>query len=141
MDEAPRFDIIDHTADTGVRVRGRDKRELLVNGATAMMSLMVDLSTVTPVLSETIKLEAPDFPELLVAWLNEIIFLVDARGELFSSFTIESLTDTSLEARAEGEKIDLDKHELRTQIKACTYHGLLVGKEETGLFAQVIFDV
>jgi SHS2 domain-containing protein len=60
---------------------------------------------------------------------------------LFSRFEITVITDTELKAKAFGEKINLKKHELKTQVKATTYHMLKIEQNELGWTAQVIFDV
>jgi SHS2 domain-containing protein len=44
-------------------------------------------------------------------------------------------------AIAHGEKIDPGRHEIKTEIKAVTYHGLYLRQTERGWEAQVIFDV
>lgn len=141
MEEPGPFEIMAHTADVGLRVRGDGRDKLFTNAAAGMMSIITDVSTVTPAIVKNIEIEAEDFSALLVAWLNEIIFLIEAHGMLFSRFGIESLTDTELVGWAEGEPLDPAKHDVGAEIKACTYHELKTGKDKSGWFAQVIFDV
>lgn len=141
MNKPGPFEIMAHTADVGLRVRGGDRKKLFTNAAAGMMSIITDSKTVAPAAVKGIEIEAEDFSALLVAWLNEIIFLIEAHGMLFSRFRIDSLTDTELVGRVEGEPLDQAKHQIKTEIKACTYHELKTGKDKSGWFAQVIFDV
>ena len=45
-----------------------------------------------------IQVTAPDREALLVNWLNELIYLFEAKEILFSRFDIASITDTELKA-------------------------------------------
>ena len=91
--------------------------------------------------ARAIRVTAPDREALLVNWLNELIYLFEAKGILFHRFEITDITDTELKATAYGEKINLAKHELKTQVKAATYHQLKIERNEAGWKALVIFDV
>ena len=141
MAPKPKFELLPHTADIGIRARGKDLPELFANAALGMMSIMADPAKVATTTTEQVSVEADDLPALLVEWLNELIFLIEAHEMVFSRFEIVSIDGTKLAAKAMGEPIDADKHELRTQVKACTYHDLKVGKEDSGWVAQVIFDI
>ena len=137
----PGFEIVEHTADIGIRVRGRNPKELFINAALGMCAIMTDPARVSPDRVEPIEVEAESLPELLVAWLNEIIYMIEAKEMLFSHYEIASLTPTRLAGTIAGETFDPDKHDLKIQIKACTYHELKVGKENSNWFGQVIFDI
>ena len=91
--------------------------------------------------NRNIQVTAPDREALLVNWLNELIYLFEAKGLLFNRFDITLLTDIRLKAIGYGEKINLNKHELKTQVKAATYHMLIIEQNKDGWKAQVIFDV
>ena len=77
---------------------------------------------------------------LLVAWLNELIYLFDTENIIFKRFDITQLNSTRLKARSYGEKVDSAKHKLKTGVKAATYHMLKVDKTN-GCQVQVLFDI
>jgi len=135
------FEIIEHTADTGIRAFGSDLKQVFVNAAEGMFSIMVDPSSVDEHQEEKITVEADGLDELLVEWLNELLYLSEVNRMLFKRFIVDKMTETSLEARAFGEPIDDSKHELRSDIKAVTYHMLKVEQKNGIWTAQVIFDV
>lgn len=137
----PAFEILEHTADTGIRVQGKNLKELFTNAALGMMSIMVDPGAIGPKNTFPISVEGASPPDLMVAWLSEIIYLVDVKEMLFCRFDIKSIAAGKLEGTIAGESIDSAGQNLRTQIKACTYHNLKVGKENSDWFAQIIFDV
>ena len=136
----PRFEIIDHTADIGIAAYGSDLAEAFANLAYGMFSLMADLDQVREELSRDIDVQAADQEALLVAWLNELLFLSDVDRAIFCRFEISSLGEDRLRAKAYGERIDASRHQLKTSVKAATYHLLEVEKED-GFRVQVILDI
>ena len=135
------FEVIDHTADIGIVAYGTDMKQAFANAARGLFSLITELDAIAEKEHHDIKVTAPDREALLVNWLNELIYLFEAKEMLFNRFDITSITNTELRAAGYGEKIDLTKHELKTQVKAATYHMLKVEQTGSGWKAQVIFDV
>ncbi len=112
-----------------------------MNAAQGMISVMADPSTIEPKHKESVEVKAQDTEGLMFEWLNEIIYLIDAKNLIFSHFNITSVTETSISADIAGEAPDPTRHKLKSEIKACTYHSLRVEKTNSELIAQVIFDV
>jgi len=134
------FEILDHTADVGIIAYGTDISQAFVNAAKALFSLITDLDDVAEVLYRDMELTAPDQESLLVEWLNELIYLFDVEHILFKRFDITKLNSTRLKARNYGEKVDRSKHQLKTGVKAATYHMLKVSKSN-GYQVRVLFDI
>lgn len=134
------FEIIDHTADVGIRAYGADMKQAFANAAKALFSLIAELDNVQEVVHRDIELTAPDRESLLVEWLNELIYLFDVENIIFKRFDIITLTNTKLKARSYGEKVDKSKHNLKTGVKAATYHMLKIERGD-GYLAQVLFDI
>ncbi len=134
------FEIIDHTADVGIRAYGANMNEAFANAARALFSLITELDDVDEVLHRDTRLTAPDEESLLVEWLNELIYLFDVENILFKRFDITQLDNTRLKARSYGEKVDSSKHRLKMGVKAATYHMLKVDKGD-GCRVQVLFDI
>ena len=135
------FEVISHTADIGIIAYGDDIKQVFVNAARGLISIIVDPEEVDGSQERIIEVSAPDCEALLVNWLNELVYIIDAEDLLFKSFEIMEVSDTRLKARAWGEKIDLAKHRIKIQVKAATYHSLKVEETTEGWQAQVIFDV
>lgn len=136
-----RFDIIEHTADTGVVAYGADLKEAFANVACGMFSLMADLEAVEEEVCRQVEVEADDCENLVVSWLNELLFLLDVEGLVFRRFEVVDLSHTGLNARCYGEKLDFLRHSLRGGIKAATYHMLRLSRDDEGCSIRVIFDV
>ena len=77
----------------------------------------------------------------MVAWLNEIIYLIGEGVFLPASIEIRRLTDSLLEAEMAGESLDPERHHFLREVKAATYHGLDVTETERGWRTRVLFDV
>lgn len=144
-----RFEIINHTADMGIKAYGKDLAELFTNAAYGMASLITDLEKVSPKDSEDISLRAESREELLVSWLNEILFLFASKNMLFSKFEVSEIDERHLRAKISGEEFDTTRHQIETEFKAATYHRLKISKVRgdnstlpEGIFqAEVIFDI
>lgn len=135
-----KFEILDHTADTGIIAYGDDLKEAFKNAASGMFSLITDLSGIENDQTRKIEIDSTDYENLLVTWLNELIYLFDVENLIFSKFDIIHLDDSALSAIAYGEKVDLSRHEIKTGIKAATYHMLKIDKNDM-FRVQVIFDI
>lgn len=136
-----RFDVLDHTADIGIIAYGTDIRQLFSNAALGLFSLITDLEGIEEKLNLSLKVKSEDREGLLVAWLNELIYVFDARHLLIRRCDIDNLTHTQLRATCHGENFDPAKHRIKRGIKAATYHMLKVNKNAEGYRAQVILDI
>lgn len=137
----PPYEVFEHTADIGLHAYGRNLPELFIHAAQGMESLMVAPDQVQPITSREIAVEGHDTLSLLVAWLNELIFLFDTDYLLFRDFAIDTITETRLTGRATGETYDAQRHELSSAIKAVTWHEAAIDRTDQGYQARIIFDI
>lgn len=138
--EHPPFDVIEHTADVGIIARGATLPEVFANAAAGMMSFLIQPALVRPRESRRVVVEAEDRDGLLVAWLNELLVLLNGDAFVPREFRIVQLTETRLEAEVLGEPVDPQRHQFRLDVKAATYHQLEISHND-GWRAKVIFDV
>ena len=96
------FEIIEHTADVGIKAYGTDMKEAFVNAARGLFSLITELDDVEEIEYRDVEVTAPDQESLLVEWLNELIYLFDVENIIFRRFDITWLNDTQLRARSYG---------------------------------------
>ena len=135
---APRYETIDHTADIAIKAYGSSMPEAFSNAAYAMFDIMADIKNINSKKELHVRLEAPDTEQLLVDWLSELLYLFEVEEILFSEFEV-SIRDNILDAVVKGEPMDLTRHELKTEIKAVTYHMLEIDLEQNTV--QVLFDI
>jgi len=144
----PPYEILEHTADVGLKAYGQTPPELFVNAACGMMALALetpgenDREPQGPRAFECRPLSArgEDREELLVHFLSEILYAVDAEGWQFSEFRIQSLEPTTIEAEGWGERAERSAHR-RVAVKAVTYHQVSVVQTAEGWEAVVYFDI
>jgi len=132
---------MEHTADVGIIVHGADLAELFANAGAGMFALMADPDLIEEREERSIQVEARDRETLLVRWLTELLYYLDAQQMLFRRFQIDELTETRLRARGFGEAIDRDRHQLHCGVKAVTRHMLEIAPEDGGYQATVLFDI
>jgi SHS2 domain-containing protein len=140
------YETLPHTADLAVRVRGGDPAALFANAAFALSDNLVDLETVRPRAVKTIEIEAAGLEDLLVRWLNEILFVFERDAFIGREFEprISEPREPGpwrLEAAVRGETVDPARHRLYSEIKAVTYHGLVVAREAGAWRAEMVFDL
>ncbi len=132
---------IDHTADVGLQIQAKSVAECFSEAAQAMFDLIVDIDQIKVNETELVDLEASSLARLMRLWLEELLFLHEVDEMLFSLFEISSLTETHLQARVSGERVDPKKHRIKAEIKAVTYHQLIVESRGSEWFCQIIFDL
>jgi SHS2 domain-containing protein len=138
------YEYLEHTADLFFRSYGRSLGECYANAARAMFSAMVDPDSINPAVKKTFLLEANDLPVLMHDYLSEILFLFETEGLVFRVFEVSVEKKGAvykLSATLSGEKFNKKKHVILTDIKAVTYHGLLVEKRDDQWVAEVLCDI
>ena len=88
-----------------------------------------------------LEVKAEDRERLLVAWLNEFLFLFETEGRLFKDVDVLTLSENRITARARGEVYKQEQHPIKTVIKAVTYHELEIKEKEGAWSARIIFDL
>jgi SHS2 domain-containing protein len=136
-----KYEIINHTADIGIKAYGKDLKHLFENAAFGLFNIISDTRKVSPKEPFGLELKAPNTEELLVSWLRELLFHFSTKDFIFCKFDIVKITPTSLAATCMGEKLDRQKHELKAEVKAVTYHDLKIEKIKKGFQASIIFDI
>jgi SHS2 domain-containing protein len=134
-----RFQLIEHTADTGLIAYGKTLAEAYANAAYGLFSIIAELKEVKEVESRNLELSEEDPESLLFEWLNNLIYLFDVEMLLFKRFDIEQFNDYKLQAICYGEKYDSSRHHLKVGVKSATYHMLKVDKVKNQV--QVVFDI
>lgn len=135
------LEYIEHTADEGILVHAPDLATLYARAAWGMVSVVADPDCVEETQSEPIAVSGRDRESLLVNWLSEINARMQTDHRIYSQFAVRRITDTEIEAELGGEPVEPEKHDLHTEIKAVTFHGLHVEEQDGAWKAQVIFDV
>jgi len=121
---------------------GDDLEELFKNCAGACFFAMTDPETVAPVIGYDIDLTGETLDDLLYNFMAELIYLKDSENIFCSRFEIKISGDhKSLKGVVRGEPIDYNKHTIKTDVKAATYHDLHVREENGRYSVRMILDL
>jgi SHS2 domain-containing protein len=116
-------------------------KELFKICARATFEAMTDVSLVEADKDIQIDVKAKSLEELLYAFLSELIYIKDVENIFLSKYEVGFSGKYQLNCNAWGEAIDSEKHSLRTDVKAVTYHKLAIEKTDKGYSAHVILDL
>lgn len=144
-----KYKIVDHLSDIGIEFYGDTLEELFENAGKGMFSIICDLRFVKPLERRSIRItgENTNYEDLLILWLERLIYHYEVDNILFSEFKVDKIGKRKhnllLNAEIFGEKIDLNRHEIRVTIKAPTYHQLEIKRYDRGhnWKGRVIFDI
>jgi SHS2 domain-containing protein len=137
-----RFEIIEHTADVGLRIFGKDLSALFASAAEALMAVVVeDLERLRPTETEPVELEADCLEDLLVEWLGELLFRFDARHQIHAWPDVAVARDATLVGVSRYLPVNWQQHRFAAEVKAVTYHGASVEPTPEGWRAEVILDL
>ena len=135
-----RYEVLAHTADTGILAHGASLAEVFENAAFGMFDLVFDLRGVTASEGCRVAVEAETREELLVAWPSALLAEAEIRGLALARFAVEGPAGGRLRGSAWGSpSAGLERR--GPPVKAVTYHDLAVDEVPEGWQARVIFDV
>jgi SHS2 domain-containing protein len=134
------YELLEHTADIRIRVKAKTLEELFINASLAVFDIISERKSSSESITEAIiTQEAENTEELFINWLNELISLSAAREIVFTDFKFQKLTKNKLQALAFAEPASC--FEIKTEIKAATYHGLKLSGRKGAFLAEVVLDV
>ena len=137
-----RYEQIEHTADLAARIYAEDLPGLFENAAFAMF----DMIGRQPKNSSgkqncSVDVDGVDHEDLIVNWLNELLYLFEDRHILFNEFLVKELGKGHIKAEVRGVKIPEDGGLIEREIKAATYHDIEIKKTGEGYVVRLVFDV
>lgn len=137
MKESCGFEEIEHTADVALRVWADSFDQLLACAARGMLSLAGVAPQSTDGGWRSIDLHAADAETLLVAWLEEVLFALEAEHVAFSAVDVQIVEDLHLTGRV----LTAPANRPTKPIKAITFHDLSIEQTESGMETTLVFDV
>jgi len=135
------FRAIDHTADIGLLIKGKNKEQLFAEAARGMFSVVAGGRINGKLKVRSLKLEVtgPTLEELLVSFLNELLYLAEKEKAIFNRFEVE-IKKIKNRFYLQG-RIKENSQVPKREVKAATYHNLKVEKKDNFWQTTIIFDV
>jgi len=136
-----KYRLIDHTSDLGIHVFGSDLKDLFINAADAMFDQITIVKDLLPEKELKIHVSGSDWPDLMVNWLRELLYLWTGKELLVKQIDIKILSEYNLTATLKIDSFRPDKHIIKNDIKAVTYHQIRVDQVTDGWESKIIFDL
>lgn len=135
------FETFEHTADLGLRVEAADLNGLFAEAGRGLTSMFVDdPQQIRPMQELRLHVDGADRAYLLFDWLNELLYRFESVRLLFCEFDVH-VAENGVDATLRGEPADPDRHQLAHEVKAITYHQLVIEPTASGWRAEVIVDI
>ena len=138
------FNIVEDlaSADFVVDAYGLTLDDLFKACAIACFSAITEIDYVESRNEFSIKIQGDDLNELLYNYIAELIYLKDTEKIFISYFDIRISDDMkSLASIVRGEMIDYNKHVIKTDVKAVTYHSLNIVERDGRFETRMVLDL
>ena len=135
------YKLIDHTADLGIEIFGSNLKNLFENAGYAMFDIITDTDRLTALSETNLNIIGEDWPDLMVNWLRELLYLWTGKGLLVKIADIVSISEYTLFANVKYEPYVPERHLIKSELKAVTYHQIEVEGKNSEWKARIIFDV
>ena len=129
--------------DAVIEAYGATLAEAFEQAARGLNDTMIDLGGVEPQTELTLEASGHDTLSLLFDWLDKVMLLLVADGMVMSEFKVQIARNSNYELKgtAKGEKIKLEKHKLKVEIKAVTYHEMSISEDANGASVRFLLDL
>ena len=138
------YRFIDHTADVAADLTGGSAAELFASAAQALTDTLTDRTLVSPTTTERVEVEGGSLDDLLVDWLNELLYRFEVRNLLVADADVALRPEGDrwrLDAAVRGEPFDPARHPMRVLVKSATYHALHLVERDGQWSARIVFDI
>jgi len=137
----PSFEIFDHTADAGLRIRAATPAGLLRPAAEGLYAIIGELVPADRWSRKTFEFEGSDASILLRDYLAELLLTFERDGRIASADDVTGFDDRRLNVTVRLAPVDPKRTVYHHEVKAITYHELAIRTIPGGYEATVIVDI
>ncbi|MBS3172447.1 archease [Candidatus Woesearchaeota archaeon] len=134
-----KYKYLPHTSEAKFIAYGKNIDEVFRNSALAMFNILGETTKVKPKKELNIKIKAKSYESLLYDFLDELLFLHDTKRIFVHDVKNIKIKDFELTGTVECD--DLKNYELKSELKAITYNGMIIRKTKKGYEATVVVDI
>ena len=106
-----------------------------------MMAIATEPETLSGLEERELETRGVDYPDLMVNWLSEVLYLFDTNQFAARDFRVDDIAADRLRATLIGEPREPERHPWELIIKAVTYHQLKVEQRNSRWQAEVFLDI
>ncbi len=133
-----KFKFFEHTADVKFQAFGSSLEEAFENSALALKEIIAGKMKVKSKIKRKLLIVGKDNESLLYNFLEEFLFMLDAKDFLFSKVKLK-IKNNKLEAEVKGDRAS--NYKFTNKVKAVTYSEMFVKKDGDKFICQVVLDV
>lgn len=135
------FIFIEHTADIKFQAFGKDVKEVFENSSLALKETICGRLNIKEKEKKKIQVKGNDFESLLYNFLEEFLYLLDAKNFLISKLKTMKIDEKNFKINAVVSGDKASGYDFINNVKAVTYSDMLVKKQDNRWVAQVVLDV
>jgi SHS2 domain-containing protein len=137
------YEFLEQTSDVMFRAYGRGEKELFINAAKAMFSIICEVDLVKPQKKVKINVKGENLEDLLYEWLSSLLTNSEIEEMFFSEYYIEGIIerDSVLQLKGWAKGEDATQKKGGTLVKGVTYYDFKIEKEKGLLTATVTLDI
>ena len=137
------YRFLDHATDAIIEITAKNLKEAFLVAADAEINLMIDQHTVKETNQREFSANGKDLHYLLFSWLEEVPFVLITQGFAIKrvEIDIQKNKDFKINAKAFGEQLDIKKHNFKVEIKAPTFHDMVIRQDHTGVYMKFLLDL
>jgi SHS2 domain-containing protein len=135
------FQYLDHSADLMIHLEAATPSDLFSTAGRALMEWMGPTPPALPEFEESVAVEAEGYEELLVRWLQELLYLFHQKHAYLLHVSRIKITENKIEAGIQCRRWDESCASDYQEVKAITYHKLRVHQSGEVWQAKIILDI
>jgi SHS2 domain-containing protein len=130
------------SGDLGIRAQGADLLSAIAAAAHGLVASLISPDTIRADSVKTISAQGRDKQEMVVNFLNEVIFLVYGHRWIPKNINTMKLNENlQIDASFSGESIETARHHIDREIKAVTYHNLSIVRYQDEVTIELLCDL
>jgi len=137
------FKFLPHTADTKILVEEKSLEKAFIESAMALKEIIADKIKIKAKIKKEVNVEGKDRESLLLEFLQEFLYLVDARD-----FVLSKIFSLTIKKDKKGLKLNALvigdnslNYKFTNEVKAVTYNDMLIKEEKNKTTIQFVLDV
>jgi len=136
------YRLLDHATDAIIEVTASDLNEAFTIAGVSVVDITLNPKLIEEKKEKTLTVSGKDLRYLLYNWLEEVIYQLITEGFAIARFSLNISKDSiyTINATIYGEKIDLEKHHYKIEIKAPTFHEMKI-EQNGGVTLQFLLDL
>lgn len=133
-----KFKFLEHTADTKFQAFGSSLDKAFENSALALKETIIGKIKIKNKLKKSFIVKGKDKERILYNFLEEILYLLDAKGFILNKVKCKFLEEDKLKVEIWGDSAK--NYKFTNDVKAVTYNQMFVKKEKNKFICQVVLD-